>query len=106
MQIQYLEVQLNAANNKATFNGRQFQDSLMKWMDLSDGYQKFLQDFYDSEGVIGKALHDGYFNKNEDFVSPKYKYVNGFNGFLTKINRPITLNLKWLKKFLWGMGLN
>lgn len=90
---------------KQLFNGRQFQDSLMKWMDLSDGYQKFLQDFYDSEGINwDKALHDGYFNKNEDFVSPKYKYVNGFNGFLTKINKADYIEFEMAEKISMGDG--
>ena len=44
------------------FKGRQFQESIMTWMEKSD-YHSYLKDFY-SNIDWNKSLHDGYFTKN------------------------------------------
>ena len=46
------------------FNGRQFQESLMAWMNKSD-YHTYLKDYY-SFIDWHKSLHDGYFLQTQD----------------------------------------
>jgi molybdopterin-containing oxidoreductase family iron-sulfur binding subunit len=45
------------------FKGRQFQESIMTWMDNSD-YHTYLQNFY-TDIDWDQSLHDGYFTKNQ-----------------------------------------
>ena len=47
------------------FNTRQFEESLLNWMDKSD-YHAYLSDFWKSREVNwDKAVHDGYFSIND-----------------------------------------
>jgi len=53
------------------FNTRQFEESLLNWMDQSD-YHAYLSDFWKNREVNWeKALHDGYFSINDPLIDVK-----------------------------------
>ena len=92
---------------KQLFNGRQFQDSLMLWTGLSQGYHKFLKDFYVNKNWDinwDKVLHNGYFTKNIDFDSPNYKNADGFDSFLEDINKSNFIEFEMAEKISMGDG--
>jgi molybdopterin-containing oxidoreductase family iron-sulfur binding subunit len=51
------------------FNTRQFQDNLLKWLEVEVSYNDYLKDFWNINILKGsswnKALHDGFFVSNE-----------------------------------------
>ena len=94
------------------FNTRQFQESLMKWMDSPNNsdYYAYLKDFY-SDVNWNKVLHDGYFEKRDlavsvsdsDFNIPLFKQSND-NGIELELYEKISMgngsqaNNPWLQE--------
>ncbi|MEE2931590.1 MAG: 4Fe-4S dicluster domain-containing protein, partial [Bacteroidota bacterium] len=57
------------------FNTRQFQDSLLSWMNGKISYHSYIRDFWKSKGLKwNQVLHDGYFYLKEKTLSAK-KFV-------------------------------
>ena len=70
------------------FNTRQFQESLLSWMNKSD-YQAFQKNYWMSKGVDwNKSLHDGYFNLNEPAIKVK-RFTDNSTSVTKKNNESI-----------------
>ena len=53
------------------FNTRQFQESLLSWIDKSD-YRSYLQNYWSKKGIDwNKSLHDGYISINDRALKTK-----------------------------------
>ena len=74
------------------FNTRQFQESLLSWMNKSD-YQAFQKNYWISKGVDwNKSLHDGYFNLNESPIKVK-RFTDNSTSVTKKNNESIELEI-------------
>ena len=74
------------------FNTRQFQESLLSWMNKSD-YQAFQKNYWISRGVDwNKSLHDGYFNLNESPIKVK-RFTDNSISVAKKNNESIELEI-------------
>ena len=74
------------------FNTRQFQESLLSWMNKSD-YQAFQKNYWMSKGVDwNKSLHDGYFNLNESPIKVK-RFTDNSTSVAKKNNESIELEI-------------
>ena len=74
------------------FNTRQFQESLLSWMNKSD-YQAFQKNYWISKGVDwNKSLHDGYFNLNESPIKVK-RFTDNSTSVAKKNNESIELEI-------------
>jgi molybdopterin-containing oxidoreductase family iron-sulfur binding subunit len=74
------------------FNTRQFQESLLSWMNKSD-YQAFQKNYWISKGVDwNKSLHDGYFNLNESPIKVK-RFTDNSTSVAKKNNELIELEI-------------
>ena len=74
------------------FNTRQFQESLLSWMNKSD-YQAFQKNYWMSKGVDwNKSLHDGYFNLNESPIKVK-RFTDNSTSVTKKNNESIELEI-------------
>lgn len=56
------------------FETRQFQDSLLKWMDAEVSYYNYLKDYWNTSvlkgGTWNQSLHDGFYSKDEYLTIP------------------------------------
>ena len=74
------------------FNTRQFQESLLSWMNKSD-YQAFQKNYWISKGVDwNKSLHDGYFNLNESPIKVK-RFTDNSTSVAKNNNESIELEI-------------
>ena len=84
------------------FDTRQFQESLLKWMDLpnTSDYYTYLKDFY-SDVNWNKVLHDGYFEKRDLAISVSN---TDFNVSLFKQSTDNGIELELYEKIGMGNG--
>ena len=81
------------------FNSRQFQESIMVWMGLSD-YHTYLKNFY-SDINWNKSVHDGYFSKKTSNVK-----ISPFNAKIPsfKITKSNEIEFETYEKISMGDG--
>jgi len=81
------------------FNSRQFQESIMVWMGLSD-YHTYLKNYY-SDINWNKSVHDGYFSKKTSNVK-----ISPFNAKIPsfKITKSNEIEFETYEKISMGDG--
>ena len=87
------------------FNTRQFEESLLNWMDKSD-YHAYLSDFWKKREVNWeKAVHDGYFSANDPLND--VKDIAPLDSSILSVNSPVddTIELAIYEKIGIGDGV-
>lgn len=88
LQMKYGEYALMQPTIRPLFDTRQFQDSLLKWIDSEDSYYQYIKNHWNAVVLAGskwnKALHDGFFSKEEylpsvDFSSDEGAWVRSLS---------------------------
>ena len=73
------------------FNTRQFQESLLTWINKKD-YRFYLENYWKSKGVNWqKSLHDGYFNVSEKKINIKRNILLTVEEVKNKVSNNIEL---------------